>query len=464
MLSRLRQRDAKGIGTVMCSFSDTRNNITKWSVSSNDLGETKSIYDEAALVEVTKRTKLGDFVVRKHRISEPRNIANFRQVRIAGVIKGNTVYDGEVDASFVVPGYYNKVTVKGPVVALARHDQSSCPYLPPINAVSYPTVYMPRALWCLQQASNKASEAVHEFGVTLGELAETVSMLMNPLKAAVRLSQRMSLVGGVLFLERRGRKPQIMIRPSSAVKKFAAKTGWEKAKSVHLAGCYVVNESSDFWLTYRFGISPLIKEVCDIMSMDYSSYESSPLQLARKKVADEWTVRNGSTSANLGYYMYATIEDIVRWRQSSAATYAYTVKHGFGLSDFLNSTGMSLRHIPQVLWELMPCSFVLDRFLDVGSFIKALTPDPNVRTIDTCVSEKVEVMLTRQCTSIYRLNRPLSNYKATTSRKLRIWNTRYSRDVGIPVPILPQFNPKLLKIAQLVDHATLAWQRLPKWR
>lgn len=464
MLSRLRQSDAKGIGTVQCSLTDISNNVTKWSVSSVDLGETKSIFDEATLVEITKKTKLGEFVIRRQKTSEPRTIAKFRPVRIASVIKGNTVYDGKVDISFSVPNLFKEVKVLGPLASLAKHDQSSCPYLPPISAVSYPQVYMPRAQWCLQQAANKASEAVHNFGMTLGELAETVSMLTNPLKSIYRLSSRMNLVGSTLFLERRGKSRQLMIRPSLAVKKFAAKTGMEKARDAHLAGCYVVNESSNFWLTYRFGISPFVKEVSDIMSMNYSDYESSPLQLARKKVTDEWTIKNGSATVSLGYRMFANIDDIVRYRSSSAATYAYSVKHGIGLSDFLNSTGMSLRHIPQVLWELVPCSFVLDRFVDVGSFIKALTPDPNVKTVDTCVSEKVEILLTRKVSSVYRLYYDVKNYKASVNRKLRIWNTRYSRDVGTPVPILPQFNPKLLKIAQNIDHVTLIWQRLPKWR
>lgn len=200
------------------------------------------------------------------------------------------------------------------------------------------------------------------------------------------------------------------------------------------------------------------------MKLDYSSLDNSGIQLARKRVADEWTIRTASTGGSLGNYFYYACEDNVRSRSMSSATYAYSVKHGTGLWEFLNSSGLSLRHLPQVMWELVPCSFVLDRFVDVGAFIRSLTPDPNVKTIDTCISEKVEVILDRRISSLYRLNRPLADLKFTDNKKFRVWNFRYARDVGVAVPRHPLLNPKLLKIAQNIDHATLLWQRLPKWR
>lgn len=467
MLNRLRQRNASGQGVVECAITQSNYSVTKWNKTCVDLGETKSIYDESTVQEFIKRRKLMDLRIEVSRSSEPRNAANFRPVRIASIIKGNAVYDGGFQCAFSVPGYFPMVSVKGPVASLASHTQQSAPYLPSITAVTFPSITMPRALWCLQQASNEASEAVHDFGVTLGELAETVSMLMSPLKGISSLCKASYLLGCELFFDkhpRKGKARKLLLRPDKAIKRFSAKTGMQKATGIAQSGCYVVDQASNFWLTWRFGVKPLIKEINDILSMDYREYESSELKFARKKVADEWTTRTGSSGGSLGNYLYFTLDDLVKWRQSSQATYAYSVKHGFGLSDFLNSTGLSLRHLPQVLWELVPCSFVLDRFVDVGSFIRALTPDPAVKTIDTCVSEKVEVILDRRVTNVYRLYRPQANYIAPINRRLRIWNFRYSRDVGIPVPILPLWNPKLLKIEQLVDHATLVWQRLPKWR
>lgn len=461
-LNRLRQKYAAGVAQVKASFITSRGDSVSWSVPINDLGETKSFLDEATVQEFRRPTRSGEIVIQKLKSLDKRNAANFRPVRIASIIKGNSVYNGSCKATFSVPGYYPLCKVEGPVAALASLTQANCPHLPLITSTVFPTMTQHRALYCLQQAANKASEPVHEFGVTLGELAETISMLTSPLRTISKLSKKMGLLDGT-FVRRTSLKDLVFI-PSKRVKRFARKTGMQKVMSGALAGGYVVNQASDFWLTWRFGIQPGINEIGDIMKLDYSSLDNSGIQLARKRVADEWTIRTASTGGSLGNYFYYACEDNVRSRGMSSATYAYSVKHGTDLWEFLNSSGLSLRHLPQVMWELVPCSFVLDRFVDVGAFIRSLTPDPNVKTIDTCISEKVEVILDRRISSLYRLNRPLANLKFTDNKKFRVWNFRYARDVGVAVPRHPLLNPKLLKIAQNIDHATLLWQRLPKWR
>lgn len=460
-VNRLRQKYATGIGDVKCSITEGNGNVTSWSNRVSNLGETKSIYDETTTQEFTRLTKLGSFTVSRVRTSPKRNAANFRPVRIASIIKGNSAFNGEAGMSFAVPGKFANVTVLGPIVALADLTQSSFTYLPPISTV-FPTQNTQRGLYCLQQAANSASDAVHEFGVTLGELAETISMLTNPLRAISKLSKKMGLLDGSFRKDATLKK--LLFSPSNRVRQFAKKTGMQKITSGAQSGRYIVDQSSNFWLTWRFGVKPLIKEISDIMLMDYSNYESSDIRIARKRAADDWTIRSGHNVGGLGYRLYYEFDDIVKFRSMSSASYAYSVKHGFGLSDFLNSTGLSLRHLPQVMWELVPCSFVLDRFVDVGSFIRSITPDPNVKTIDTCISEKVEIILDRRVTGGYYLYWPVTGLKFSRNNKLRVWNYRYSRDIGIPVPRLPQFNPKLLKIEQLIDHATLVFQRLPKWR
>lgn len=459
-INRLRQRYANGIGTIKCSITNFSGTTTPWSLSVTDLGETKSIADETTVQEFTRRTSVSEFVVRRAVPSYPKNAANFRPVQIASIIKGNALYNGQVKCETSVPGYFSSVKADGPLTAVASVRAQDFPWLPVIDT-AFPNLNSPRADYCLQQAANSASEAVHEFGVTLGELAETAVMLASPLRAIANLSRRAGLLGSIFFKDG---LEGLLVKPHRAVRRFDRLSGWEKARKSANAGCYVVNESSNFWLVYRFGIQPFIKEVGDIMSMSYDNYESSLIRLSRSRAADTWTEKAGTGTCSLGNYIYCDFNDTVKYRSMSSATYAYSVKHGIGLSDFFNANGLALRHLPQVLWELVPCSFVLDRFVDVGSFIRSLTPDPSVKTIDTCVSERFQLILTRRATRIYRYARPTNQTIFEKNNKFRVWNDKYSRYTGVLVPRLPQWNPKLLNILQHVDHATLLWQRLPKWR
>lgn len=458
-LNRLRQREAKGESSIHLDRKMSDGSTSAWDVPITDLGESKSILDEA-VVQIFKNAR--GLEIPRFKVEKNRNPANFRPVRIARVVKGNKVFDGRVDVSLKTNWLVREVSVKGPVLAHANFDQSSCPYLPQFTHLTFPNVNMHRALWCLQQASNAASDSVHDFGVTLGELAETVSMLVSPLSAINKICKKAFLLGSKYHFVRNGAKSGFYaITPHKSVKHFAKKTG---LKEIAQSGSYIINNSSNFWLSWRFGVQPFVKEVGDIMSLDFSDYESSQLKIARKRSTDPWKVITGSSGGSLGGFIAYSLNDRCRTRTMSQASYAFSVKHGFGLDDFMNSYGVGLRHIPQVLWELVPCSFVLDRFVDVGAFIKSLTPDPNVKTLGTCISEKTEFILDRTLKEVYCTKASSTSYVVREAKKFRIWCDRYSRDVGANVPIFPLLNPKLLKLKQNIDHVTLLWQRLPKPR
>lgn len=460
-VNRLRQKYGQGVAVVKNTIDYVGGYppSQSWSVTRSDLGETKSIYDEASIQ--TFQTRKG--LMRSRWVTDRnRSPANFKPVRIASIIKGNGVFDGYLEMDYSLP-YYNmaRVVHKGPVLALGSFDQGSVPIIP--SATAFPNLDTATSNWCLQQAANEASEPVHEFGVTLGELAETVSMLISPLQAVSKLAKRLGLNGGVFMKEKSRYGTNLVFRPHINTRKGAMNSLFGKPHPVK-SGCYVVNQASDFWLTWRFGVKPLIKEINDIMTMDYSSFEDSPLRISRKRSTKPWVAGVGpSIALPIGNYFYVLFRDSYRHRTMSQASYAYALKHGTGFSDFLNANGLALRHLPQIMWELVPCSFVLDRFLDIGSFIRSITPDPSVTTLGTCVSTKFEYMITREYSAMSYSYSTFS-VQPKKNHRFRLWNTTYTRDVGVPVPIKPLFNPKLLKIEQLIDHATLVWQRLPKWR
>lgn len=203
------------------------------------------------------------------------------------------------------------------------------------------------------------------------------------------------------------------------------------------------------------------------MSLDWGYWHNPDVRLAKKRFVEskQRQILNDQTfpAGRSGFYSVCTIDSYKEL--STQATISYQVKRGLGLDEALNGYGLSLRHLPGVLWELTPLSFVVDRFVDVSSFIGAITPDPSVRQLQNCVSRNqhsyIDFIFTRGYylggyIPIYKVNKPV--------KRFRIFVNQYTRGVNVPIDWWPQINPRLTNLKQYVDHATLLWQRIPKFK
>lgn len=143
---------------------------------------------------------------------------------------------------------------------------------------------------------------------------------------------------------------------------------------------------SDEWLRYRYGILPLARTVEDI-------YKS----LIESKPSLRFTAR--------GSY---PIDEVVT-DESGSTTYTWSVSswdRNFSQSGYVRSGilyeyvftkvdryGLSLRELPSTAWELVPFSFVVDWFANVGDTVRALTPKSEARILASWTTVKTtEVM------------------------------------------------------------------------
>lgn len=122
----------------------------------------------------------------------------------------------------------------------------------------------------------------------------------------------------------------------------------------------------EYWLEARYQWRPLLKEIDDLTN--HLQKGSQVRQVGRSSASEALSVSLTPPNVVAGPRI---------WRRSSRLQGTRTYR-GFALSiGDISSVNLS---IPQTAWELVPYSFVVDKFIAIGSAINAWTPIPGVDT------------------------------------------------------------------------------------
>lgn len=187
----------------------------------------------------------------------------------------------------------------------------------------------------------RQSRTAFQTGVFLGELRQTVQMIKSPVRAL-----REGLNGYHRTVKKRLRGNR---RPSSARR--------------------IIGET---WLEYAFGWRPLIRDAADAMRLACAQPAQYLVPIAA----------TGSSSYNLEperkfclgtganypywYQIYQQSNSVtVRYKGAAAAT--------MGAPTFKEQLGLSWSNVLPTVWELIPYSFLIDYFTNVGEIIAGIS-------------------------------------------------------------------------------------------
>lgn len=139
--------------------------------------------------------------------------------------------------------------------------------------------------------------------------------------------------------------------------------------------------ASSAYLIYRYGIKPLMSD-CE---------EAYKAVLKATNDFERVTTRcNGSLSTNSesvqyhkGPYFGAWYGDENVTIQDSVVVRAMSLDEQ--LKDMANALGLSLKDLITLPWELLPYSFVLDWFVNLGEYIGSLVPAFGLRQLGSCM-------------------------------------------------------------------------------
>lgn len=239
--------------------------------------------------------------------------------------------------------------------------------------------------------------------VGLAEMHKTLQLMKDPLVNARRLAERYSQ-NVHKNIEMRWRKlspkQQALARASGRDTSLPVHPFWEDCTA------FATSE----WLRFRYGFRPLMKDIADLgkallnprreRETARASYSGTGSIVQTDSTFSIWLAGNNAISETINVSMRDVKTESWTVRASVLSEFDMNVhsEYGLGVSD-----------TPARLWELMPYSFVVDWFTNVGSFISSVVPQPGVTQLDR------SLVVTRRTT----------HQRFTTGASLGIGNPNY---------------------------------------
>lgn len=230
--------------------------------------------------------------------------------------------------------------------------------------------------------------------------------------------------------------------------------GRRKLRRGQFVGFYQATSKNlaNAWLIGRFGVTPLLYELqgaCELLTKNVP-----PRATARGNV-------NWSAETSSGYDIG---DSCGTWHVTKTSKVDVAFRNGIlyegGTSNSSHLARLGYTRPATVAWELVPWSFVIDRFVDISSWLDAIQYDGASRTLAAWKGSKTTLSIVCEVTGFT----PNSDYGVTqrastfTGRASKFAITK-DRSPWTPEATLPTWNPRF-NIKHLGDYAALVRQRI----
>jgi hypothetical protein len=185
---------------------------------------------------------------------------------------------------------------------------------------------------------------------------------------------------------------------------------------------------------------PLLRSIVDAWDVieKWNDIQRPPRRHAHYRSSDEES-GSFSTYQKFGSPTKIYYSQARRREKESHATIMYEVANP--VSDMSFKLGLRAKDIPSVAWQIIPLSFMVDRFYDINAFIKGVLniADPTVTFLSASVTTRTTDESTRTVTGCTRtgnswictLTNPDSFTRRAFSYEREIWNPSLSDTVPV---------------------------------
>jgi hypothetical protein len=280
-------------------------------------------------------------------------------------------------------------------------DQALGFILPLTEYSALPTTLTRFQHLALTKVYAKSKASIYQVMVYLGELKETVEMLLNPL---------------------------------SALKAFMK----HPANKRLLAGEKLVG---DLWLQYRYGFLPLILTIQDVIDqLIIKLHKGFRVKQHRAGSHLSETRTSGTLDQNLCAQLMLRSQRSIETSIQGFAT--LTTKHNTWSQERI--LGTRWQDLPATLYELTPLSFVWDWVWNIGLWIQSIVPDPSVTYLANTVW----------------INKGLRSAGSVGLKEASYQESTLVRTVNLQIPALPVYQDKLLNLSRSADAIALIVSRI----
>lgn len=293
----------------------------------------------------------------------------------------------------------------------------------------FPTLrglYQPYINAATVKAKAKLGSVQVEMGVMFGESAKTLRMLVNPLKGLRNLL--------VSFL-------------------------------ANVKNVKKVKDISSVWLEYRYGLRPFMMDVEDTLDAVYAPWRRELNHRIERKMG-KFVRPTEVNRTPLGWQLLTSSPCSIwgDWVTESSAEVTYYAHQYFTRVGTMNNRfGMDGANALSTLWELMPYSFVVDWFVDLGSWIKAVQPTLGLRKYPLVVSVKEKRLYTAYTTRFAWYDDSASKWIYDAYHGNVLAQSTYESLTRIIIEDLVVLPPLggLLDWRRSLDAVALAYQTIP---
>jgi hypothetical protein len=213
--------------------------------------------------------------------------------------------------------------------------------------------------------------------------------------------------------------------------------------------------ASSMYLLYRYGFSPLVKDVAQGYE-GLSKALGMIRQTSRGAAADSKTSVTTSAGGSWGTWTYTK-----QWSQYDSLSVRAMSLDEYEASMGFN-VGFSTKDLLTLPWELIPYSFVVDWFLNIGDVIGAITPTFGVQQLGSCLVTEWESLV--DFTSYgYHVTSPslVTSLSTPGGFSCQMKSLNKARTVGLPAPGLTiKSDFRLTSLTRCADAVALVVQRL----
>lgn len=169
-------------------------------------------------------------------------------------------------------------------------------------------------------------------------------------------------------------------RPFSNSIKLIGKMNKSRLRNLGKTATSAAKAASNAWLEYRYGWKPILMDADSVFMEAHKQHE---LLFRRRLVARSGQTLNREFSyskdvGGTGWVTSVTVNEAAKFSGSANAGVIYDVDPMTSTESLRQLASLRTRDIPSTAWELLPFSFVADWFFNVGTWIQAVTPVPNV--------------------------------------------------------------------------------------
>jgi hypothetical protein len=284
------------------------------------------------------------------------------------------------------------------------------------------------------KALAKVNPASLMTGEYVADFEKTVTMLRRPFKGATDLVNRI----------RKARK-----------------------RNLKKSGSNLAQANASAWLEYSYGWAPLLLDGETIIDAALQNREfGGEVRVSRSEVKQFAKETKSFSFGGLTNPIWNRSGTASRSQTARAcAGVMYGLKNRTTSGELLKFLGLRLRDVPSTAWEIIPYSFVVDWFANVGDLIRAMTPDPDIvyhgRWVTSLVKTETQV---ENCLFSYSEQGLNGNWVGTSAAMNNAhWTNEYvQRDTDPVIPAYPvlTFNP--MSIPHTLSAMSLATQQIAR--